>query len=398
MIRHLARTSSFSVVFPSSTQTKFSSFQRQLNLYGFIRISKRGKDYGAYYHECFLRGRPDLCAKVDRVKALDPSQKQYKIEPDFYKMPPVGSGGIIEAVAGMGSQLHASAEASTEAQSSHTISSSLSSTPTPPIPQTGVFQDSVGLEAVFREMFPPPASRESPNARHRAPRPPPDHTYLLPYPTQPIAPMHAPQRPPMNPITSTGHSSLQQSANRPFSLNEQLALQDAMSRLIQSQMAVQNLAQTPDSSLLFQNLQAPLSEQLLPATMPVSTSTPDQAARSVSASRDSSVVLPHRPRGNLQGPGSDATPDASLGKVILHSERPQQTKNSDSEQESKVASNSDEEPTRNRSRSVTSQLSDENSKSSSSSFQGLNSVSDMQVEEMGKMIDFLGDVDLDESD
>jgi len=133
-------------------------------------------------------------------------------------------------------------------------------------------------------------------------------------------------------------------------------------------------------------------------TMPVSTSTPDQAARSVSASRDSSVVLPHRPRGNLQGPGSDATPDASLGKVILHSERPQQTKNSDSEQESKVASNSDEEPTRNRSRSVTSQLSDENSKSSSSSFQGLNSVSDMQVEEMGKMIDFLGDVDLDESD
>jgi hypothetical protein len=37
-------------------QSKIASFRRQLNIYGFLRITQ-GPDKGAYYHELFLRGR-----------------------------------------------------------------------------------------------------------------------------------------------------------------------------------------------------------------------------------------------------------------------------------------------------------------------------------------------------
>ena len=72
-------------------QTKLTSFQRQLNLYGFIRLS-RGRDEGAYYHERFLRGRQFLSHSIVRCKckgtrfkaASDP-----EAEPDFSCMPAV---------------------------------------------------------------------------------------------------------------------------------------------------------------------------------------------------------------------------------------------------------------------------------------------------------------------
>jgi hypothetical protein len=35
-------------------------------LYGFVRITS-GPDAGGYYHELFLRGRPDLCLHMRRV-------------------------------------------------------------------------------------------------------------------------------------------------------------------------------------------------------------------------------------------------------------------------------------------------------------------------------------------
>jgi hypothetical protein len=38
-------------------QSKLTSFQRQLNLYGFARVSS-GRDRGGYYNPLFLRGRP----------------------------------------------------------------------------------------------------------------------------------------------------------------------------------------------------------------------------------------------------------------------------------------------------------------------------------------------------
>lgn len=69
-------------------QRKYASFQRQLNLYGFTRLTK-GPDRGSYYHELFLRSKKILCRGIVRMKvkgtgsrmASNPEQ-----EPNFYLM------------------------------------------------------------------------------------------------------------------------------------------------------------------------------------------------------------------------------------------------------------------------------------------------------------------------
>mmetsp|Transcript_34166 Transcript_34166/g.78884 ORF Transcript_34166/g.78884 Transcript_34166/m.78884 type:complete len:522 (-) Transcript_34166:320-1885(-) len=73
-------------------QSKWTSFQRQLNIYGFKRLT-RGSDMGCYYHECFLRGIPELCSSIKRMEVkgtesralINPSE-----EPNFYTMSYVG--------------------------------------------------------------------------------------------------------------------------------------------------------------------------------------------------------------------------------------------------------------------------------------------------------------------
>lgn len=76
-------------------QSKYLSFTRQLNLWGFKRIT-RGQDMGAYYHEIFLRGRPHLAMRMKRQKIKGTGMKltpNPDSEPDFYTeypmMPPL---------------------------------------------------------------------------------------------------------------------------------------------------------------------------------------------------------------------------------------------------------------------------------------------------------------------
>ena len=59
-------------------QSRLSSFKRQLNLYGFELINT-GPARGGYYHELFVKDRPELCRRMRRVavkvtpKKVDPS-------------------------------------------------------------------------------------------------------------------------------------------------------------------------------------------------------------------------------------------------------------------------------------------------------------------------------------
>eukprot|EP00934_Nitzschia_sp_Nitz4_P006219 Nitzschia sp. Nitz4//scaffold15_size197535//54633//55754//NITZ4_001568-RA/size197535-processed-gene-0.292-mRNA-1//-1//CDS//3329537685//6209//frame0 len=49
-------------------QTQYKSFQRQLNLWGFERITENGPRHGGYTREHFIRGNASLCSMMKRVK------------------------------------------------------------------------------------------------------------------------------------------------------------------------------------------------------------------------------------------------------------------------------------------------------------------------------------------
>eukprot|EP00980_Cylindrotheca_fusiformis_P020273 scaffold7330_cov146-Cylindrotheca_fusiformis.AAC.12 len=69
--------------------SKVSSFQRQLNLYGFQRLTK-GRDKGGYYHELFLRGKVFLAQNIHRIKVKGTkirARSNPEQEPNFYALP-----------------------------------------------------------------------------------------------------------------------------------------------------------------------------------------------------------------------------------------------------------------------------------------------------------------------
>jgi HSF-type DNA-binding len=72
---------------------RFRSFQRQLCLYGFKRLTRKGPDSGSYYHECCLRGRSDLVKGIRRQRVKGWMVRQSSspdTEPNFWVMPIVG--------------------------------------------------------------------------------------------------------------------------------------------------------------------------------------------------------------------------------------------------------------------------------------------------------------------
>ena len=62
--------------------SKFSSFVRQTNGWGFRRISV-GSDRNSYYNELFLRGLPHLCKKMKRHGVSEKFSIDVKYEPDL---------------------------------------------------------------------------------------------------------------------------------------------------------------------------------------------------------------------------------------------------------------------------------------------------------------------------
>ena len=82
-------------------QTKYSSFQRQLSMYGFSRLTSNGPDKGAYHAQNFVRGQPGLAFTMRRTRINGNGTRKPgnpKSEPDFYKlayMPPIPPGTRI---------------------------------------------------------------------------------------------------------------------------------------------------------------------------------------------------------------------------------------------------------------------------------------------------------------
>lgn len=69
--------------------SKLASFQRQLNLYGFQRLT-RGRDRGGYYHELFLRSKHYMAHNIHRTKVKGTgirAKSNPDQEPNFYSMP-----------------------------------------------------------------------------------------------------------------------------------------------------------------------------------------------------------------------------------------------------------------------------------------------------------------------
>ena len=68
-------------------QSKYESFTRQLNGWGFKRLHQSGNDFNCYYHECFLRRLSHLVPLMNRVPGnLGKLLPHVEGEPNFYEV------------------------------------------------------------------------------------------------------------------------------------------------------------------------------------------------------------------------------------------------------------------------------------------------------------------------
>jgi len=85
-------------------QGKYQSFQRQLNIYGFKRLTT-GRDKGSYYHDCFLRGKRFLCQRIERTKVKGTKTRHAsspESEPNFYLAPYLPAEGFANVAKQIG--------------------------------------------------------------------------------------------------------------------------------------------------------------------------------------------------------------------------------------------------------------------------------------------------------
>lgn len=78
---------------------RYESFRRQLNLWGFKRITRSGPDQGSYYHIMFLRTKFYLCHDISRTAVLGQGRivPNPEAEPDFISMPPLPPSSAINS-------------------------------------------------------------------------------------------------------------------------------------------------------------------------------------------------------------------------------------------------------------------------------------------------------------
>jgi len=69
------------------SSSKYHSFCRQLNWWGFKRLCGPGPDMGCYYHQCFLRDLPELTCLIRRTTTNEGRLKPHiEGEPNFYRI------------------------------------------------------------------------------------------------------------------------------------------------------------------------------------------------------------------------------------------------------------------------------------------------------------------------
>jgi hypothetical protein len=76
-------------------QSKYASFQRQLNMYRFARITT-GRDKNGYHHPYFLRGREDLTRRILRLPRDGTGFRRTPVlDLNFYTLSPVTNNDVV---------------------------------------------------------------------------------------------------------------------------------------------------------------------------------------------------------------------------------------------------------------------------------------------------------------